>query len=549
MESFQQQHISTQTQPLRQHRPARLSLATHLHPLSELSTRFIGTKPLNSELCTSTTSSADTAMDLGSGVSVLFSVNPPSPAESELCSDDQEAIVRTWCTAGPSTEQLLGREDRARAHVSCATQADSATASPTPMSTATVSSNIDLSGKKGVRGPRRGSSENNKKAELYKTELCISVHSGLVCKYGDNCQFAHSVAELQHVHRHPRYKTQLCTSFQSQGFCKYNDRCTFIHHPEEARVLISPSLFRKTENHQDTNDIPSQDVNSQVSSQVPNQVINHEPNQVSRFIFCQMVNAMSSQNQRWTVPSSVSTPNSGSVSPNQLLADYNKMDRTRSMSDPCIPTYMNGSHSMQIPQALRMDGHRMEQRLYYEAPMTIDMGSQDAQYPQPQVLAIPMSNEPYQFMHQAPQQSEPLSMRRQRRMGICYPAPPGFSVNNGHPVPQRDILDLLPHYNEHGMFDPDLAGRAAGAVRPPWMTPSSIWQPLNNVALCGSTNTNDNTTATQAQGHVQGQGQSLNQSQVVPESFKAGTIESNDDVEWVSKLARYIATPQNDFEI
>jgi hypothetical protein len=76
----------------------------------------------------------------------------------------------------------LGGEDRAHAHLPCPTLSDSATASVTPLSTTTASSNSDPSGKRGVRGPRRGSSENNKKAELYKTELCISVHSGLVCK-------------------------------------------------------------------------------------------------------------------------------------------------------------------------------------------------------------------------------------------------------------------------------------------------------------------------------------------------------------------------------
>ncbi|KAI9235956.1 MAG: hypothetical protein BYD32DRAFT_356905, partial [Podila humilis] len=57
-------------------------------------------------------------------------------------------------------------------------------------------------------------------------------------RYGDQCQFAHSKEELQHVNRHPRYKTQFCMSFQAHGYCKYNERCTFIHHPEEARVSL-----------------------------------------------------------------------------------------------------------------------------------------------------------------------------------------------------------------------------------------------------------------------------------------------------------------------
>lgn len=176
-------HIPRATGPLRQQPPTRLTLtASYPVAVPEISTRLIGaTKPLNSEL--GSPSSTDTTMDLGSNVSVLFSVNPPSPVESELCSDDQEAIVRTWCTAGPSTEQLLGED---RVHAFCDIRDGSATATAgASAATAGGSNNSDdslISGKRGTRGPRRGSSENNKKAELYKTELCISVHSGLVCK-------------------------------------------------------------------------------------------------------------------------------------------------------------------------------------------------------------------------------------------------------------------------------------------------------------------------------------------------------------------------------
>ncbi|KAG0375643.1 hypothetical protein BGX24_008832 [Mortierella sp. AD032] len=546
-------HIPLRTKLLRQqqqlqlqHRPARFALAANLHPLSEISTRFIGAKPLASEVCNPSTT--DTAMDLESGFSVLFSVSPPSPVESELCSDDQETVVRTWCTAGPTTEQLLGSgEDRAHAfaHVSCTTsQTDSASMTvsaacqgSSPMSASTA----DPLGKKGTRGSRRGSSENNKKAELYKTELCISVHSGLACKYGDNCQFAHNVSELQHVNRHPRYKTQLCTSFQNQGFCKYNDRCTFIHHPEEARVPISPSLFRKTENHLAANQAPNQAINHQV----PNQVTIHSPSQIPYQIFSQMANPMSNQYQAWTAPSSASQPNSGTVSPNQQHADYNKADRVRAMSDPCISSYMDRrSHEMQ--QVLRMDGLGVEHGFYHEAPMAMDMVNQASQFPHPQVFTIPISNDPHEFMHQGPQQTVPPSMRRQRRMGICYP--PGIPIDGGQPVQQRDIVDLLPHYNEHGMFDPDLAAvRPVGTVRPPWMTPSSIWQPLNNLAPNSNTNANVDGNASASQGQVHGQTQ--NQNQVVPGSLQTGPVEPDYDSEWVSKLGRYITTPQNDFEI
>ncbi|KAF8939170.1 hypothetical protein BGZ47_008278 [Haplosporangium gracile] len=530
---------------LRQHPPTRLTLVA-LYPVAvpEISTRLIGaTKPLNSELGTPS-SLSDTAMDLGSSVSVLFSVNPPSPVESELCSDDHETIVRTWCTAGPSTEQLLG-EDRAHAAISsCDTTQDGSATTIATSSASAANQNGDPSSKKGTRGPRRGSSENNKKVELYKTELCISVHSGLVCKYGDNCQFAHSVAELQHVDRHPRYKTQLCTSFQSQGFCKYNDRCTFIHHPEEARAPLSPSLFRKIPAIAQLPSNQSPPVPTQVPNQIPTQVLSQVPHQT----LAQMIT--NHQNLNCTVPPSTSHATSGTATPAQQLADYSKMDRARAMSDPCISTYMNGPPGLQLPP--RMVG--LEQGLFYAESMGLSMSmSMDmvnpatAQCPQ-QLLATPMSNDPHEFMHQEPQQQPmPLSMRRQRRMGISYP-PPGFPADGDHPVQHRDIFDLLPHYNEHGMFDPDLAAaavRPSDTVRPPWMTPSSIWQPLyNNMAPSNNNNPDEN------QCQVQGQCQGQSQSQATPGPQQQGApVEAECDAEWIAKLGRYITTSQNDFEI
>ncbi|KAG0277533.1 hypothetical protein BGZ96_002829 [Linnemannia gamsii] len=540
-------HIPRATGPLRQQPPARLTLAAP-YPVAvpEISTRLIGaTKPLNSEL--GTPSSTDTSMDLGSSVSVLFSVNPPSPVESELCSDEQEAIVRTWCTSGPSTEQLLGED-----HVQpfCDTQDDSATTSAGASAAVTGgddNSESSISGKRGTRGPRRGSSESNKKAELYKTELCISVHSGLVCKYGDNCQFAHSVAELQHVNRHPRYKTQLCTSYQSHGFCKYNERCTFIHRPEEARVPLSPSLFHKTlAQAQLSSPNPNQPERLTVPTHVPNQIHTQVLSQLPHQMLAQMLNQNNQNIQhqaRNALLSSSSHPNSGTATPVQQLAGYSKMDRVRAISDPCISTYMDRTRGLQ--QLSRMDG--IEHDLFYEEPMgknmSMAMGMVNpttAEYTH-HVSATPMPNDPNEFMHQGPQQQAmPLSVRRQRRMGICYP-PPGFLTDGGHPAQHRDIFDLLPHYNEHGMFDP---------VRPPWMTPSSIWQPLNHNLTPGNNN-NSATDVNVKQGQAQDQSsQSQSQSQAIPGPPQQGTsVDAECDAEWIAKLGRYITTSLNDFEM
>ncbi|KAG9065938.1 hypothetical protein KI688_002235 [Linnemannia hyalina] len=530
---------------LRQHPPARLTLAVS-YPVTvpEISTRLIGaTKPLNSELGTPS-SLLDTTMDLGSAVSVLFSVNPPSPVESELCSDDQETIVRTWCTAGPSTEQLLG-EDRAHASSCDTSRVGSATTAAISSAASAANQSGDSSGKNRTRALRRGSSESNK-AELYKTELCISIHSGHVCKYGDNCQFAHSIAELQHVSRHPRYKTQLCTSFQSQGFCKYNDRCTFIHHPEEARVSLPPSLFRKTPAQMAPSNQPLAPTPTQVPTHVPNQLPAQVLSQVPHQMLAQMLS--NHQTQSSTAPSSTSYPNSGTATPAQQFTDYSKMDRARAMSDPCIYTYMEG---LEVPP--RMGG--LEQGFFFAEPMGFSMSMAmdganplTSLYPQ-QVFAPPMSNDPHEFMNQGPQQQPvPVSMRRQRRMGISYP-PPEIPTDGGHPAQHRNIFDLLPHYNEYGMFDPDLAVRPAGAVGPPWMTPRGIWQPLHN-NLTHSTNAgNSDENQDQIQDLSQSQEQSQSQAMAGLLQQQGALVEDECDAEWIAKLARYITTSQNDFEI
>jgi len=82
-------------------------------------------------------------------------------------------------------------------------------------------------------------------AARYKTELCRSYEeTGGSCRYGDKCQFAHGIAELRTVDRHPRYKTQLCRTFHTRGFCAYGARCHFIHNVDEIPPSAADSLDR-----------------------------------------------------------------------------------------------------------------------------------------------------------------------------------------------------------------------------------------------------------------------------------------------------------------
>lgn len=67
----------------------------------------------------------------------------------------------------------------------------------------------------------------------YKTELCRPYEEFGVCKYGDKCQFAHGMAELRSLTRHPKYKTELCRTYHTVGFCPYGPRCHFVHNQDE----------------------------------------------------------------------------------------------------------------------------------------------------------------------------------------------------------------------------------------------------------------------------------------------------------------------------
>ncbi|OQU87231.1 hypothetical protein SORBI_3003G236701 [Sorghum bicolor] len=64
---------------------------------------------------------------------------------------------------------------------------------------------------------------------MFKTELCNKWEQTGACSYGDQCQFAHGVAELRPVIRHPRYKTQVCRMVLAGEVCPYGHRCHFRH--------------------------------------------------------------------------------------------------------------------------------------------------------------------------------------------------------------------------------------------------------------------------------------------------------------------------------
>ncbi|KAI4290801.1 hypothetical protein PAPHI01_0075 [Pancytospora philotis] len=82
----------------------------------------------------------------------------------------------------------------------------------------------------------------NKRAALYKTEMCRSYTELGWCKYAEHCQFCHSEAELRVVTRHPKYKTEICRTFWIEGSCPYGKRCCFAHQENPSLVARAKQL-------------------------------------------------------------------------------------------------------------------------------------------------------------------------------------------------------------------------------------------------------------------------------------------------------------------
>ncbi|PON77494.1 Zinc finger, CCCH-type [Parasponia andersonii] len=75
---------------------------------------------------------------------------------------------------------------------------------------------------------------------MFKTELCNKWEETGACPYGDHCQFAHGMAELRPVIRHPRYKTEICRMVLAGDRCPYGHRCHFRHSLTELERLMLP---------------------------------------------------------------------------------------------------------------------------------------------------------------------------------------------------------------------------------------------------------------------------------------------------------------------
>ena len=60
----------------------------------------------------------------------------------------------------------------------------------------------------------------------FKTEMCRNWELFGVCKFMNNCSFAHGDHELKgKTHLPGNFKTKVCDQFHETGFCHFGSRC------------------------------------------------------------------------------------------------------------------------------------------------------------------------------------------------------------------------------------------------------------------------------------------------------------------------------------
>ena len=125
------------------------------------------------------------------------------------------------------------------------------TAPPLPPTTSTGVSQAGGNGAKGAGGglPTGGGGGRGKPAlpiqakpgnDKYKTEMCRKIIELGFCKYGDKCQFAHTIDELRYASKHRKFKSKACNNWHKNtpGSCRYGNRCCYIHDEDGATLQI-----------------------------------------------------------------------------------------------------------------------------------------------------------------------------------------------------------------------------------------------------------------------------------------------------------------------
>ncbi|GAA5828948.1 hypothetical protein JCM11251_004075 [Rhodosporidiobolus azoricus] len=149
-----------------------------------------------------------------------------------------------------------------------------------------------------------GPSPNNRKLNLYKTELCRSWEEKGSCRYGVKCQFAHGLHELREVARHPKFKSEICRTFWQQGSCPYGKRCCFIHASGDAALESSSSSPTKTSAPGSRAESPVDQVSSRLNARMTSTAITSAPSRMFGPALSELISSSSSSSANSSLQSS-----------------------------------------------------------------------------------------------------------------------------------------------------------------------------------------------------------------------------------------------------
>ncbi|GAA5884988.1 hypothetical protein JCM6882_007183 [Rhodosporidiobolus microsporus] len=149
-----------------------------------------------------------------------------------------------------------------------------------------------------------GPSPNNRKLNLYKTELCRSWEEKGSCRYGVKCQFAHGIHELREVARHPKFKSEICRTFWQQGSCPYGKRCCFIHASGDAALDLPLSSPTKSSGPNSRAESPVEHTTSRLNTRMTSTAITSAPSRTFGPAISELISSSSSSSANSSLQSS-----------------------------------------------------------------------------------------------------------------------------------------------------------------------------------------------------------------------------------------------------
>ncbi|GAA5857325.1 hypothetical protein JCM8547_002221 [Rhodosporidiobolus lusitaniae] len=174
-----------------------------------------------------------------------------------------------------------------------------------------------------------GPSPNNRKLNLYKTELCRSWEEKGSCRYGVKCQFAHGIHELREVARHPKFKSEVCRTFWQQGSCPYGKRCCFIHATGDAAFEGGSSSPTKSSAPNSRAESPVEQITSRLGARMTSTAVTSAPSRTFGPALSELISSSSSSSNASSLQNSPKQP---------MRADFSSTSAALSSSSSTFET-------------------------------------------------------------------------------------------------------------------------------------------------------------------------------------------------------------------